>query len=220
MVNSTSAWRVWRARSLMSLLNTFRSLLIAPLRRDTLDRWVSELKSLRPSDFLNRRNPELIPAMAATMLLLAAGFQLVVPSLSSLPEQSDLAPRRAREPLAPTVPNYPDVLKGAIFAPDRKPDATIEPSAGGMGDYFVLGIATVGAGVATALIRSPDGSITRIQPGASLGEWKLVQVDLNALTFEKNGERHILAVEKKPAPPPAPITANNGSAAQDNGNDQ
>jgi hypothetical protein len=203
----------------MSLLNTFRSLPIMPLRRDMWDRWLSELRSLRPSDFLNRRNPELIPAMGTVLLLVAVGLQLTLPSISPLPEQTELAPRRAREPLPPAVPNYPAVLNDPIFAPDRKADASIEPPAGGMNDYSVLGIATAGAGIATAVVKSPDGTITRIQPGADLDGWKLIQVDLDALTFEKNGERHILAIEKKPALPT--LTApGNGAAAPAGGNGQ
>jgi hypothetical protein len=152
--------------------------------------------------------------MATVLLLIAAGLQLVLPAVSPLPAQSELAPRRAREPLRPSVPNYPEVLRNPIFAPDRKADASIEPPAGGMGDYSVLGIATAGAGIATALIRSPDGTITRIQPGSDLGGWKLIQADPDALTFEKNGERHILSVEKRPAPP----VPNNGAAAPQGGN--
>jgi hypothetical protein len=150
--------------------------------------------------------------MATVLLLVAAGLQLVLPSVSPLPVQSERVPRRLREPLPPAVPDYPEVLKNPIFAPDRKADASIEPPAGGMGDYSVLGVATAGAGVATALIRLPDGTIARIQPGADLGGWKLIQVDLNALTFEKNGERHILSIEKKP-PPAAPAAPDNGTPA-------
>ena len=150
--------------------------------------------------------------MATVLLLVAAGLQLVLPPVSSLPEQPDRVPRRMREPLPPAVPDYPEVLRNPIFAPDRKADASIEPAAGGMGDYAVLGIATAGAGNATALVRLPDGTIARIQPGADLGGWKLIQVDLNALTFQKNGERHILSIEKKP-PSAAPAAPDNGAPA-------
>lgn len=204
----------------MSLLNTFRSLPSMPLRRDILGRWLSDLRSLRPSDFLNRRNPELIPVMATVLLLVAAGLQLALPSVAPLPEQSELAPRRAREPSPPAVPVYPEVLKDPIFAPDRKADASIEPPAGGMGDYSVLGIATAGNGLATALVRSPDGAITRMRPGDDMNGWKLIAVELNALTFEKNGERHILAIEKKPVPAPGPHAPPDASTTPDSGNSQ
>jgi len=155
--------------------------------------------------------------MATILLLVAAGLQLALPTISALPEETTLAPRRMREPAPPSVPSYPGILSDPIFAPDRKADASIEPPAGGMGDYAVLGIATAGAGNATALIKSPDGTISRIQPGAVLDGWKLIQADMNSLTFEKNGERHILTVEKRPTPPPA---ASNGVTAPENGSAQ
>ena len=199
----------------MSLLNSFRSLPIAPLRRDIWGRWLSELKSLRPSNFLNRRNPELIPVMATALLLVAAGLQLALPSSTALPQPSDLAPRRAREPASPAVPDYPDILRNPIFAPDHKPDASVEPPAGGMGDFTVLGIATASDGAATALVRTPGGTIERVRPGEDIGGWKLVAVDLNALTFEHGGERHILPLEKKPMPVPPPVPAPTTATPQD-----
>ena len=159
--------------------------------------------------------------MATLLLLVAAGLQVVLPSVSSLPEQSELAPRRAPEPLPPAAPLYPEVLSNPMFAPDRKADASIEPPAGGMGDYAVLGIATAGTGMATALVRSPDGSVLRLQPGGELDGWKLVQVQLNSLTFEKNGERHTLTIEKKPpAAPTSPPPNNNSASNSDDGNGQ
>jgi hypothetical protein len=173
------------------------------------------LKSLRPSNFLNRRNPELIPVLATALLLVAAGLQLALPSATALPEPSDLAPRRAREPAEPAVPNYPEILRNPIFAPDHKPDASVEPPAGGMGDFTVLGIATASDGTATALVKSPDGTIARVRPGEDMGGWKLVAVELNALTFEHNGERHILPLEKKPVAAPPPLPASNTATPQD-----
>jgi hypothetical protein len=153
--------------------------------------------------------------IATALLLVAAGLQLALPSATTLPEPSDLAPRRAREPVPPAVPNYPEILRNPIFAPDRKPDASVEPPAGGMGDFTVLGIATATDGVATALVKSPDGTIVRVRPGEDMGGWKLVAVELNALTFEHNGERHILPLEKKPLPAPPPLPAANTATTQD-----
>jgi hypothetical protein len=173
------------------------------------------LKSLRPSSFLSRRNPELIPVLATALLLAAAGLQLALPSETALPVASDLAPRRAREPALPIVPNYPEILRNPIFAPDHKPDASVEPPAGGMGDFTVLGIATATDGTATALVKGPDGTIVRVRPGEDMGGWKLVAVELSSLTFEHNGERHILPLEKKPLPPALPLTAPTTAATQD-----
>jgi hypothetical protein len=158
--------------------------------------------------------------MATALLLLAAGLQLTLPSATALPESSDLAPRRAREPAPPAVPNYPEILRNPIFAPDHKPDASVEPPAGGMGDFTVLGIATASDGVATALVKTPGGTIARVRPGEDMNGWKLVDVQLNALTFEHNGERHILPLEKKPLPPPPPLPSANNATTQDSESNQ
>lgn len=158
--------------------------------------------------------------VATALLLVAAGLQLALPSSTALPEPSDLAPRRAREPALPVVPSYPEILRNPIFAPDHKPDASVEPPAGGMGDFTVLGIATASDGVATALVKTPDGTIVRVRPGEDMGGWKLVAVDLNALTFEHNGERHILPLEKKPLLTPPPLPAATAATTQDQDSDQ
>ncbi len=158
--------------------------------------------------------------MATALLLVAAGLQVTLPSATALPEPSDLAPRRAREPASPAVPSYPEILRSPIFTPDHKPDASVEPPAGGMGDFTVLGIATASDGVATALVKTPGGTITRVRPGEDMGGWKLVAVELNSLTFEHNGERHILPLEKKPLPPPPPIPQASTSTTQDSESNQ
>ena len=48
----------------MSSLNPFRSLPIVLLKPDIWGRWLSALKSRRPSELLNPRSPEFLPAMA------------------------------------------------------------------------------------------------------------------------------------------------------------
>jgi hypothetical protein len=153
--------------------------------------------------------------MATALLLVAAGLQVALPSATTLPGPSDLAPRRARVAAVPDAPNYPEILRNPIFAPDHKPDASVEPPAGGMGDFTVLGIATATDGAATALVKTPDGTITRVRPGEDIAGWKLVAVELNALTFEHNGERHILPLEKKPLPATPPLPAPTTAATQD-----
>ena len=159
--------------------------------------------------------------LATALLLVAAGLQLTLPSQTNLPAASDLAPRRAREPAAPVASNYPEILRNPIFAPDHKPDASVELPAGGMGAFTVLGIATASDGAATALVKAPDGTIQRVRPGQDMNGWKLVEVQLNSLTFEHNGERHILPLEKKPLPlpPPPPPTAD-AATTQDSESNQ
>ena len=158
--------------------------------------------------------------IATALLLVAAGLQVALPSSTALPEPSDLAPRRAREPATPSIPNYPEILRNPIFAPDHKPDASVEPPAGGMGAFTILGIATASDGAATALVKSPDGTIVRVRPGENMNGWKLVAVELNSLTFEHNGERHILPFDKKPLPVTPPMPAAKTATTQDSESDQ
>src|ERR1041385_2947924 len=93
-LSCTRAWRGSKARHLMSLLDTFRSLPTAHLKLGMLPRWTSGLRSRLPSGLVSRRNPELLPAAAALGLFLIAGFQLTLPSSEELPDDTVLAPRR------------------------------------------------------------------------------------------------------------------------------
>lgn len=134
--------------------------------------------------------------MATAVLIAAAGLQIAVPRPTNLPQESELAPRRVHESAPPQAPDYPAVLTNPIFAPDRKPDASAVPVAGGMNGFTALGIA-VASDTAAALVRGPAGTIQRLKPGDSiLGGWKLVQVETDRLTFEHNGERRVLTIQK------------------------
>jgi hypothetical protein len=210
----------------MSLSNPFRSLPIAPLKPDILARWMSALKSPRPFAFLNPRSPEFIPAMATAVLIGAAGVQIALPSATVLPQPSELAPRHPREPFVPPVPDYPAILDTPIFAPDRKPDASAVPVAGGMEGFDVLGIATAGD-TATAVVREPGGSIQRLKPGEQVQGWTLVAVELRQLTFERNKERRVLMLTKTPPPVVAApaestsaTTSDSGDSSDNNDNNQ
>jgi len=187
----------------MSLLNTFRSLPIAPFRPGTLNRWRSALKSPRP--FLDLRSRAFLPAAAAAALLSALVFQLTFPAISSLPPKSDLAARRVREPMVAVAMEYPAILKSPIFAPDRAPDPREIAIAGGMAGYAVLGTAVAGD-TATAIVRTPSGTVERVRPGEDLDGWKLISVTQRELTLERNNEHRILTVTQQPpvfVPPPA-----------------
>ena len=184
----------------MSSLNPFRSLPITPLKPDIWAQWLSAWKSRLPSEFLNPRSPEFIPAMATAVLIAAAGAQLVLPLPTNLPQETELAPRRVHEATAPPAPDYPGVLQNPIFAPDRKPDASAVPVAGGMNGFIALGIAVAGENAA-ALVRGPGGTIQRLKPGDDImGGWKLVAVETDRLTFQRNNERRVLMIQKASAP--------------------
>jgi len=152
--------------------------------------------------------------MATAVLVAAAGAQLVLPSSTVLPPTSELAPRHPREPVAPPAPDYPAILATPIFAPDRKPDDSAVPVAGGLSGFDVLGIATAGD-TATAVVKQPTGAIVRLKPGEQVLGWKLVSVELHQLTFERNKERRVLMLIKQPPPviqaPPAANAEQNSS---------
>src|SRR5215475_5444688 len=104
-------------RPLMSLLDTFRSWPTGPFKLDISRRWMSGLRFRLPSARVSRRNPELIPAMAAIVLALAAVLQVVVPSGTTLPpDRPRVAPRQtaAADPV-PAVRAYPAVMSHPIF---------------------------------------------------------------------------------------------------------
>jgi hypothetical protein len=157
--------------------------------------------------------------MATAVLLTAAVAQLVLPSSTVLPQPSELAPRHPREPVAPPTPNYPAILQTPIFAPDRKPDASAVPVAGGMNGFDVLGIATAGDS-ATAVVKEPGGAIERLRPGEQVQGWTLVSVELHQLIFERDKERRVLMLTKLPppvvAPPPTAAGNSDQSTSDDN----
>ena len=158
--------------------------------------------------------------MAVVALVAAMVFQFVVPEPVDLPQVSDLAPRRAREvALAPTA-NYNDILAKPIFAPDRKPDASAVPVAGGMDGYSVLGVA-IASDAATAVVKGPGSGFQRVKTGDVLDGWKLVEIEFTQLTFERGGERRVLMLTKKPPPPtPAqPSQANGDDNSNNNSSD-
>lgn len=158
--------------------------------------------------------------MATAVLTAAAGLQLVLPSSTVLPPPSELAPRHPREPQASPVPEYPAILNTPIFAPDRKPDESAVPVAGGMNGFEVLGIATAGD-AATAVVREPTGMVQRLKPGEQVQGWVLVSVELHQLTFERNKERRVLMLTKTPPPllPAKPAAGDNSDQSSSDNSD-
>jgi hypothetical protein len=175
----------------MSLLKPFKLRPIATFRPGILNRWRGPLNYLRP--FLDLRSRAFVPGMAAFALLGAMGFQLACPEVSTLPLKTDLAPRRVRIPAAASAADYPAILNIPIFAPDRAPDLHEMAIAGGMAGYALLGTA-VAEDIATAIVRTPSGTIERVRPGEYLDGWKLVSVTQRDLMLENNHEHRILTV--------------------------
>jgi hypothetical protein len=132
------------------------------------------------------------------MLLAGAALQIALPSSTKLPDDTDLAPRRVHQSPEPLVEDYPAVLGSPIFAPDRKADATAVPVSGGMTGFMALGVAIAGD-TSTALVRGPGGMVQRLKPGDFINGYKLIDVQLNQLTFERSHERHMLTISKAPS---------------------
>ena len=178
----------------MSLLDTFRSLPIGRLKPDISLRWMSGLRSRLPFSLAAHRSPELVPGMAAIILLLAAGLQLSLPSAVELP-QDTVRPPPPPAPIAdPARPDFPAILARPVFAPDRAPVREEMASSGNLTGFEVLGVAIAGS-VGDALVRDPMGKISRIKTGAILQGWKLVSIEPRQLTFDRNGERRSLAID-------------------------
>ena len=156
-----------------------------------------------PSGLVSRRSPELLPAAATVVLLLAAGLQMAMPSSAALPEDSVLAPRRAPEPAEPVARSYPTVLASPLFAPDRAPVTLQAQTAGNLSGYEVIGTAIAG-NVSTALVRDATGRIIRVKPDAILQGWRLVSIDRAQLIFDRDGEQRSLVVDMTRAKSGAP----------------
>src|SRR5580698_8640601 len=103
-------------RRLMSLLDTFRSRPTGLLKPDTLRRWTSGLSSRLPSGSTSRRSPELIPAAAVVLLVVAAGVQFALPSQAALPERHRKPAAQQREEDASEQPRPAPGVYTAIMA--------------------------------------------------------------------------------------------------------
>ena len=163
---------------------------------------MSGSRSPRPSGSTSRRRPELVPALAAFLLLVAAGAQLAMPWSADLPvtprakvaaaaADSDDAGDSGRP--APAV--YRAVMAHPIFAPDRAPPAAEAEDTGNLSGVEVLGTAIEGHRAAAALLRDSDGTFERVKIGGEIEGWKLVSIAPKELVFDRNGEHRSLAVD-------------------------
>lgn len=131
--------------------------------------------------------------LATTVLLVAVAFQIAMPPSVELPRNSAVAPRQPVALAAPTAKSYPAVLARPIFAPDRAPVVLQAPSAGNLAGFEVLGTAIAGK-TSAALLRESSGRIIRIKPDDVIQGWHLVSIERAQLTFDRDGERRLLAV--------------------------
>lgn len=179
---------------------------------------MSGLKSRLPSGLVSKRNPEVFPALAVVILLMAAGLQIAIPSSADLPQSTAPAARPAPEPVDPGVREYPAILQRPIFAPDRAPVLLQAQASGNLSGYEVLGTAIAGP-VSAALIRDTTGRIIRVKPDAILQGWRLVSIDRTQLLFDRDGERRALTVSATAPVRQGPATKLGSAAKGDENSD-
>lgn len=152
-----------------------------------------------PSASLNRRSPELFPAITAVLLLVTAGVQVAIPSSAALPVNTVVAPRASPEAPEPVAGTYAAMLARPIFAPDRAPVLLqAQTAAGSLSGYQVIGTAVAGP-ISAALVRDAAGRVVRVKPDALLQGWRVVSIDRTQMILDREGERRSLTVAAAPA---------------------
>lgn len=157
---------------------------------------MSGSKSPRLSGPASRRSPELLPAAAAILLLVAAVAQFALPSEAELPVVAHAhAAAQTAEAARPAMHVYASVMAHPIFAPDRQPPPAEAEESGNLSGVEVLGTAIAGKNNAAALVRDSDGEFMRVKVGGEIEGWKLVAITPKELTFDRNGERQTMVVD-------------------------
>ncbi len=148
-----------------------------------------------------RGEGEWTPLLLCAALLAASAAQLAAPVRTELPDPSPLAPRRAREPAPPMIPDYPAALRAPIFTPDRTPgEAASATDAGTAPSLQLLGAATTAHG-ASVIVKTPDGGAHAVRQGEVLQGWRLVSATLQSAVFDGPIGRTTLIVGGPPSTP-------------------
>ncbi|HEV2365169.1 MAG TPA: hypothetical protein VGS12_13340 [Caulobacteraceae bacterium] len=139
-------------------------------------------------------------------------LQFLAPDREILPVSKPVRPLRVSIVNAPSIPDYPAILRSPLFAPDRR-GGEDEPGslAGGLDAWRVLGAAT-GHRLAMAVVQGPYGAPKSITPGQSLEGWRLAAILPGRLLFVKAGERRTLPIGQ-----PAQAAAKAAPAETDSG---
>lgn len=163
------------------------------------------------------------PARLSGLALLAALLAWAVwearwtPGLPPPPEPvagQDIAPAPPAPPAQPLA-DYPVTLARPLFYPGRHlPDAAPEQLAGGdrpgpvvarQATRPTLTAVIEEHGERSALLIVPGQvTSTRLRPGESLGEWRLVSIDEESVTVEHDGRREEIPLRRFDAAPPPP----------------
>lgn len=134
--------------------------------------------------------------MACLVLALIAALQFGLPSRTELPQDSGLAARRARQPAAAAIPDYPALAAGDVFSPDRAAGSSAgEPAS--IDDCSAVGVVAVGR-AAAALVKPNGGAARLVHAGETACGWRLSQIAGNTLVFSQNGQRRRLVFGEGP----------------------
>jgi len=171
---------------------------------------------------LSRRNPSWT---AGVLILLCVGLLAVVLlQLDHAPlsrvARSTPSPAPDGTPLVglqvedlefemPALSLYADITARPLFSPDRRPPAVEEtPSvkaepAPVSRDLVLRGVATAGKERVALIEERATGKLVRVSEGQSVGGWRLVAIEQEAVELEGRDDRLVLEVEKDSSPPAA-----------------
>jgi hypothetical protein len=133
-------------------------------------------------------------------MLLGLGLILVIalPATTELPPVATTPPPRL--PASPTVEPLAmgaAMLAAPIFAPDRQPARADGGSAADAADAGLPGVTVVGVvrvGRNMRVLMRDGTAILSLAPGASVRGWRIIGVDADAITLDRDGDRRRLAI--------------------------
>jgi hypothetical protein len=153
-----------------------------------------------------------MPALAALGLSATMVLHAMMPSMTTLPPDPALAPRKSRSPTVTVVPTYPVLLDRPLFTPTRQfASAAPEAQAGNanLAGYVVVGIAKA-RGFAQATARGPDGTVRSLRTGDDLIGWRVSRIGRDEVAFVRETETRVIPVSAD-----APLTASESFGRQE-----
>lgn len=141
---------------------------------------MSGFRSPRFSGLRRPASADVAPLMIIALLSGALVLQVAAPPRTLPPEDARPAPRRLRMPVATPAPEYPAIVRAPLFSPDRTPGGVSGPS---LNAVQLIGVAAVGRGRASVVLRAPDGGTHVIRTGEDLDGMKLVSAAADLAVF-------------------------------------
>lgn len=153
-----------------------------------------------PLSFPNRADRTVLPAALASALALAFGLQLIwTSSEPDLPPVMAVGAARSNAAIpriAPTAPSSA-ILERPLFAPRQSAVVANGAPPPMFGGAMVAGTVSI-RGRTFAVVRRPNGAVSNLSVGGSLGGWRLVSLSQQAAVFVKGAERREVAYGSQP----------------------